>query len=1059
MSTTKPATAPQAPAHADTADRPIDLLVVEDEADDYQLQTRALHQDGIETAARRAASVAEAKRALKAHVPDLLLLDFTLPDGDAFDVLDEVRRTCPQLPVILVAGSVGEEVAVETLKRGAVDYVLKASLQRLPNAVRSALERAGDLAEIERARTETARSEAALRHAQQISRLGHYVWSSRTHSIVSCSEAFLRVVGHDADSLPRDFSDTLRWVHADDRDRVAAAHIEAGRTRSRLEIGYRLLRPDGSIIDVAEIVEPGDEGGDWFITVQDVSALKRTEREVRLLLDMMQAVDAAPDFDAALGAALETVASIAGFEYGEAWVPDTGDAVLLPSARWYGNAERFGAFRQISERMRMARGEGLIGRVWQRGESEWVENLTQADTSRFLRAESLLALGLKAVLGVPIVDSQRRTVAVLNFCGLKGAAIDSALTRVVEGAARQLGAVFERKAAQQRAERLGQMYRVLSEINAAIVRADDRQSLFEQACRSVVHRSNVRFAWIGRVDAAGPRFVPVASEGPDRDFLQIIADWLERGQVEGWGILGRALVASEPVIVNDLQAEPELKYRDELLGRGFRAVCALPLREAQRIDYVLVLYANEAGFFDDEEMRLLRELAGDISFALDHLSQVEQADYVAHNDPLTGLPNRRRLSERLAQDIAGARRQQVGLSVAVANIDRFQQINDRFGRDAGDDLMRQIARRIESAVAEPGFAARLGGDNFALTVYGAGQVEQILPALEGFMRQVFEAPFRAGAHEVILTARTGIAMFPVDGDDPETLLTRAEAAMAGARASGERHSFYARELGERAAARFALEAGLRRALEQDEFVLHYQPKVDSATRRTLGLEALIRWAPPGEALVPPGQFIPVLEESGMIVEVGRWALNRAVADARRWIEGGLAVPRIAVNVSALQLRRQDFVDMVREALAGGGDAPVKLELEITESVIMADFNTHVRTLAALRELGVSIAIDDFGTGYSSLDYLSRLPVDSLKIDRAFVTRMVESPDGMAIVSTIITLAHSLRLRVVAEGVETDEQARYLHLLRCDEMQGFLFSKPLAPERARHWLAGTTPAAS
>jgi EAL domain-containing protein (putative c-di-GMP-specific phosphodiesterase class I) len=284
-------------------------------------------------------------------------------------------------------------------------------------------------------------------------------------------------------------------------------------------------------------------------------------------------------------------------------------------------------------------------------------------------------------------------------------------------------------------------------------------------------------------------------------------------------------------------------------------------------------------------------------------------------------------------------------------------------------------------------------------------------------------------------------LFPSDGIDAETLIRNAEAALRRTKQSGERNVFHAAEMTEHTSEKLTLENRLRQALERDEFVLHYQPKVDIDTRRIVGVEALIRWQSPELGLVPPGRFIPLMEETGIILEAGAWALSRAVLDHKRWLDLRLPAPRVAVNVSAVQLRKKDYVATLAAALKQGA-VPVGIDLEITESLVMEDIQGNIEKLKEARKLGVAIAIDDFGTGYSSLGYLAKLPMQSLKIDRSFIITMLTEPDTMTLVSTIISLAHSLKLKVIAEGVDEEEQAKMLRLLRCDELQGYLFSRPV-----------------
>jgi EAL domain-containing protein (putative c-di-GMP-specific phosphodiesterase class I) len=319
------------------------------------------------------------------------------------------------------------------------------------------------------------------------------------------------------------------------------------------------------------------------------------------------------------------------------------------------------------------------------------------------------------------------------------------------------------------------------------------------------------------------------------------------------------------------------------------------------------------------------------------------------------------------------------------------------------------------------------------------------------MKACFGVPFVIDGKEVQLVARAGVSAYPTDGSTAESLLHNAEAALRKAKQAKERFVFYAPDMNARVAEFLVLETKLRKAIDLEQFVLHYQPKFDIATGKTTGVEALIRWNDPDMGLVPPLRFIPILEETGMIFEVGRWALRQAVRDQQRWRGKRLPVPRVAVNVSARQLRDQNFVRDVQLALESEEGLKPSLELEITESLLMEDIERNIERLKTLRDLGVTIAIDDFGTGYSSLNYLARLPMDALKIDRSFVVSMSVSPESRAIVSAIISLAHSLGLKVIAEGVETEEQLNLLRLLKCDEMQGFLLSRPVPPDKIASFL--------
>jgi diguanylate cyclase (GGDEF)-like protein/PAS domain S-box-containing protein len=604
--------------------------------------------------------------------------------------------------------------------------------------------------------------------------------------------------------------------------------------------------------------------------------------------------------------------------------------------------------------------------------------------------------------------------------------------------------VTEQKRTEERVRRLNRVYAVLSGINGAIVRIRDRQELLDEACRIAVELGGFRFAWICRVDAAAGRLVPAASAGLADHFLERMCARLSLRDdaPRGHGIVARAVRENRALFVNRVEGDPLIL--DKGLGeeQGVRSVGVLPIALGGKAVAALGLHAAEADAFDEQEQRLLQELAGDIAFGLDHIEKEEKVRHLAYYDQLTGLANRTLLLERLAQQLSAARGAGEGLALVIVNLERFKIVNDSLGRQVGDELLRQIGARMRLAAGDETRVARVGPDQFAIVIPGLRPHEDLALRLRKGNANVTRDPFVIEGRELRVSFRSGVALFPADGADADSIFRNAEAALKKAR-SGEPFVFYAQEMTERIAEDLELENRLRLAVERGEFVLHYQPKLDLATKRMNGAEALIRWQSPDAGLVPPSKFIPMLEQTGLIAQVGPWALARAVEDQRRWRARGLAVPRISVNVSALELRQPEFVEGVKAALARG--APAAIDLEITESLLMENVERNVEKLKELRALGVGVAIDDFGTGYSSLGYLARLPVQALKIDRSFIVTMFEDADIMTLVSTIISLAHTLHLKVVAEGVDSESQAKILRSLRCDEVQGYLYSEPLAPE--------------
>jgi diguanylate cyclase (GGDEF)-like protein/PAS domain S-box-containing protein len=604
--------------------------------------------------------------------------------------------------------------------------------------------------------------------------------------------------------------------------------------------------------------------------------------------------------------------------------------------------------------------------------------------------------------------------------------------------------VTEQKRFEERIRRLNRVYAVLSGINAAIVRIRDRQELFDEACRVAVEAGQFRMAWIGVVDRAAGLVRPVAWAGAQvRSFLDVAPLAILDTGPGGQGLAGRAVREARPVVSNDVASDPQRLMKKECAERGINSLAVLPLVLGGEVTSVLALYAGEVGVFVDDEMRLLLDLAGDISFALDHIEKEERVRYLAYYDPITGLANRTLFLERLAQHLAAADRAGQKVALLILNIERFKTINDTLGRPAGDALLKEFAARLQRAAGRAELVARVGADHFAVVILNFRVDEQLINRFERGDARVKATPFSVAGQELRISTRAGVALYPQDARDADRLFRNAEAALKRAQ-TGQKYLFYTEEMTGRIAEKLALENELRRALERNEFVLHYQPKIDLASRRITGVEALIRWASPTRGLVAPGEFIPLLEETGLILPVGSWAMAQAVRDHLAWQRAGLAAVPIAVNVSAMQLRQADFEASVRQALAEGASPP-GIELEITESLIMEDVAANIGTLRAVHALGVNIAIDDFGTGYSSLGYLARLPVQSLKIDRSFVVGMAQDSDTMSLVSTIVSLARSLRLKVIAEGVETELQESFLRAMRCDEAQGYLFGRAVPAE--------------
>jgi len=453
--------------------------------------------------------------------------------------------------------------------------------------------------------------------------------------------------------------------------------------------------------------------------------------------------------------------------------------------------------------------------------------------------------------------------------------------------------------------------------------------------------------------------------------------------------------------------------------------------------------------------RLDRELlTRSMHYSIERKHYQEQIEHQANYDPVTGLPNRNLLHDRLKQAMAAQRRVH-SVAVAFIDLDHFKFINDSLGHSAGDKLLHEVGQRLRMVLRDGDTVARLGGDEFVLVLNDQTHDDVIFHAMQRVTASLAR-PFAIDGKELYISCSAGISLYPQDGTDVETLLKNADAAMYRAKEHGRNNfQFYTSEMNCMLNERLALEQNLRRAIDKREFVLHYQPKVDLRSGAVVGAEALLRWQHPERGLLLPDLFIPLAEETGLILPIGEWVLREACAQNRAWQAEGLKPIMVSVNVSARQFRQEGLVATVAGILAETGMDAVHLEMELTESMIMHNTEAAVATLRQLTELGVRLSVDDFGTGYSSLSYLKNLPIDTLKIDQSFVRDIVAGKsDHRVLARAIISIGHSLDLKVVAEGVETAAQTEYLKKHECDEVQGYYFGRPVPADQFRKVLGGT-----
>lgn len=624
---------------------------------------------------------------------------------------------------------------------------------------------------------------------------------------------------------------------------------------------------------------------------------------------------------------------------------------------------------------------------------------------------------------------------------------------VAERTAKLSAEVSWHQAHEARITRVNRIHRVLSGINTALVRVRTAQELVETACRIAVDPGQFTLTWIGMLNENGYKIVPVAKAGYDDDHLSQINLSIREEDLKNCRLTVEAMKHALPVICNDIATDARVAvWRDAALDRGYRSVALFPLLLDSQAIGVFVLYAPEANMFGADEVTLLTEVARDISFALVHLKKEQRLRDLAYFDAVTDLPHRMLFLDRIEQRCHSTHHDQTLFSIIVIGLDRFDRIHESFGQPAEDNLLRQVAQRLKQTLDATFILARLPSDAFGIaTLHDNDEDDDVFHVIEQILSTIHNQPFFIAEQALHVSAKAGASRFPVDGRNAEPLLRDAEAALKRARLLDEPYLLYNSAFDAPGIEMSTFENKLRRALEQNQFLLHYQPKIDLSTRKISGLEALLRWDDPETGIVLPLMFIPLLEETGLIIEVGRWVLAKVVSDANAWQVNGLHPPRIGVNVSSIQLQQKDFANMVAGVIRHSENAFIKLELGITESVIVQEIATNIQKLHTIREMGVEIAIDHFGTDYASRSSIAKLPVNTLKINRALIAGMDNHSDDLSSVSTLITLAHSLNRRVVAEGVETQQQAHLLRRLKCDEIQGFLFSPAVDAQQIETFL--------
>lgn len=703
---------------------------------------------------------------------------------------------------------------------------------------------------------------------------------------------------------------------------------------------------------------------------------------------------------------------------------------------------------QLSTDPSHPRGQGLAGLAFREQKLKICYDLTSDDRTKSYAASISNPYGGAAV--PLIVDGKSVGVLYFFFPRMSGKE-DPEVFRLMEDIGENISFGLAMLKRGEEKEILSRMYAALSATTEAIMRAQTREEMFQLVCEAAVTGAKFSFTAVGLARENRDYFEIAAVAGPTSYRVRSLKFSPREDLSEGRGLTGTAYRTGKPAISNDYQQDQRsAPWRG--MQNGSKSGAAIPLLVwGKPIGFILFM-SQEKGTFSDGLVDLLERLAGNVSFALENFDRRDEAkkaeariQYLATHDSLTSLPNRSVFMHMLEHSIATAHRNQRQCAVLFIDLDRFKIVNDSLGHSVGDRLLIEIASRLKVCVRECDVVARFGGDEFVSIincVSGEADVEIVARKILVNLVQ----PIDVLGHAYCTTASIGIAVYPHHGADATTLVKNADIAMYAAKDGGKSgFRFFSSETRGPSRERLTLETSLRQALELDQLTLHYQPKISAASGEVMGVEALLRWVHPELGTVPPLKFIPLAEETGVIVPIGRWVLRTACAQAVAWQNDGFPAISMAVNLSPRQFRDEHLLRDIDEVLQWSGLDPSLLQLEITESMVMQNVDQAITILNALHSRGVRLALDDFGTGYSSMSLMKQFPIDTIKVDRSFVRDLEESEKDRAIVTSIITLGKALGLTIVAEGVETRAQQVFLADKLCDQLQGYMFSKPVPAE--------------
>jgi diguanylate cyclase (GGDEF)-like protein/PAS domain S-box-containing protein len=974
------------------------ILIVEDSAVDAELNEREIKQTIPYCTFQRVETEADFLRALDEFKPDIIISDYTMPSFDGMTALKLTLEKTPMTPFIVVTGSMNEDTAVDCLKAGATNYVIKQHLKRLGSAILHGLEEKQMRMEKLAIQEELKKSEA--RYSTIVNSSPNVIFVHKAGLVFYVNDTVSRLLGYSRDEI---VGKSLFEFVADDSKEIVSRNMQRRMASEEVEIyEAKVIAKTGDIkyFFVASSVIPYEEGSAFLVILSDITERKKAEDEVIKTRQDWKNIFHAIGHPTIILDPQHTILSV--------------NQAVLRALGADSEEELIGKkCYEIFHNASTPPQDCPLVKLCASGEL----------TSTEMEVEALG--GTYLVSCTPVFDEKGDLQKVIHI------ATDITEESLRESEMKMHDALFAQTA-----------------INMLLSESLDNISLEEFLPRALAMVLSV--PWLA-FEARGsmhfveqdPEMLVMKAQYNLPEPLRILCEKVPFGKC----LCGKAALTQKIEFVSHIDERHEICYS----GMDSHGHYIVPIISGSTTIGVINIYLKEGHIRNDTEEEFLSAISNTLSGIIMRKKAEEKIEYLAYYDALTALPNRNLFIDRLTQGLARAEYSKKLVAVLSIDIDRFKSINDTYGLDTGDAVLREMAKRLLSSVRDGDSVARLGNDDFGILLIDIAEHADIILVVEKIMKNA-SLPIYFQGKEIVLTLSVGISVYPDDGSDAFSLIKNANLAFAKAKHQGRKsYQFYTEGLDLKASEFVLMEKNLFNAIQNEEFILHYQPYWDINMKEIAGLEALIRWRSPEVGLVSPGKFIPVLEETRMIVEVGEWILRTALGQMKEWQNKGYQAIAISVNLSLVQFRQKNLSEMIEEILGKSGFPPSLLSLEITESAFVQDIENTRLVLGSLKDIGVSISIDDFGTGYSSLAHLKRFPIDNLKIDMSFIRDIADDPDTASIVTAIIAMARTLNLKTIAEGIETEEQWKTLRLLRCDMGQGYYFSKPLPAEEVEKFF--------